>query len=106
LFSLSFPPACSRTRQQRPQLALIKLTNELLKRVTSPEISGKILLWVANSLPLIDRSGFNQAGTYYASGTLHLPQEFLSLFTCYHVLVGLALLHLSRMTYLVPTSRV
>lgn len=54
--------------KQRLQLALLKVANELLKRMGNALICGKVLLWVANSLALGDRSGFNSNGTYFVNG--------------------------------------
>ncbi|KAH9257683.1 hypothetical protein BASA81_004141 [Batrachochytrium salamandrivorans] len=51
--------------KQRPQLSLLRASNELLKRVINPVLLGKVLVWVACSLPLADRSGFNSNGAYF-----------------------------------------
>lgn len=50
-----------------PKLALLKVANELLRKVSpiqEPQLCGRILSVLANSIPLSDPSGFNNIGTF------------------------------------------
>jgi len=68
--------------QQRPKLALLRVANELLRRLSQtqdPILCGRVLMLLATALPLSDNSGFNSGGKYNVENetSIETSQQFV-----------------------------